>query len=90
MLAGMTSGSDLSRYSKGTKEYIIGTTGSLWMLGTLVSFMGLATMSAAQNIYGKIYWNCEYLVKNTPALDLEEPSPLSIITKVIIIPCTWI
>lgn len=55
--AGITNGSDFSRYAKGPKHYIFGTTLSAWIVGTLVSFIGLVTTSAAQKIYGEVYWN---------------------------------
>lgn len=55
--AGITNGSDFSRYAKGPKHYIFGTTLSAWVVGTLVSFIGLVTTSAAQKIYGEVYWN---------------------------------
>lgn len=55
--AGITNGSDFSRYAKGPKQYISGSVGSVWIVGTLVSFIGLVTTSACQKIYGEIYWN---------------------------------
>ncbi|RDW88204.1 uracil permease-2 [Coleophoma cylindrospora] len=55
--AGITNGSDFSRYAKGPKHYIAGSIGSVWIVGTLVSFIGLVTTSACQKIYGEIYWN---------------------------------
>ncbi|KAI0013531.1 NCS1 nucleoside transporter family protein-like protein [Xylariaceae sp. FL0662B] len=55
--AGITNGSDFSRYSRGWPAYIIGTTASGWVTGTLVCFLGLVTTSAAQKIYGEVYWN---------------------------------
>ncbi|KAH8591453.1 uracil permease [Bisporella sp. PMI_857] len=55
--AGMTNGSDFSRYAKRGKHYLIGTISCLWLTGTVVSFVGLVTTAACQKIYGKIYWN---------------------------------
>ena len=55
--AGITNGSDFSRYAKGPKHYIYGSIVSVWAVGTLVSFVGLVTTSACQKIYGEIYWN---------------------------------
>ncbi|RDW59965.1 NCS1 nucleoside transporter family protein-4 [Coleophoma cylindrospora] len=55
--AGMTNGSDFSRYARSKRDYIIGTISCLWATGTLVSFVGLVTTAACQKIYGKIYWN---------------------------------
>lgn len=55
--AGITNGSDFSRYAKGPKHYICGTMLSAWVVGVLVSFIGLVTTSAAQKIYGEVYWN---------------------------------
>lgn len=55
--AGITNGSDFSRYAKGPKHYISGSVASVWIVGTLVSFVGLVTTSACQKIYGEIYWN---------------------------------
>lgn len=55
--AGITNGSDFSRYAKGPKHYIFGTMLSAWIVGVLVSFIGLVTTSAVQNIYGQVYWN---------------------------------
>lgn len=54
--AGITNSSDFSRYAKGPKHYIGGTTLSAWVVGVLVSFIGLVTTSAAQKIYGEVYW----------------------------------
>ena len=55
--AGITNGSDFSRYAKGPKHYIGGTLLSAWIVGVMVSFIGLVTTSAAQKIYGEVYWN---------------------------------
>ncbi|KAL1689819.1 permease for cytosine/purines, uracil, thiamine, allantoin-domain-containing protein [Schizophyllum commune] len=55
--AGMTNGSDFSRYGKTAREYLIGTFLCLFCTGTMVSFVGLVTVSATQKIYGEVYWN---------------------------------
>ncbi|KAI0029783.1 permease for cytosine/purines, uracil, thiamine, allantoin-domain-containing protein [Vararia minispora EC-137] len=55
--AGMVNGSDFSRYGKSKSAFIIGTISCLFAVGIIVSFMGLVVTSAAQNIYGEIYWN---------------------------------
>lgn len=55
--AGITNGSDFSRYSRGWRAYVAGTISSGWVTGSLVSFIGLVTTSAAQKIYGEVYWN---------------------------------
>ncbi|KAI1082723.1 NCS1 nucleoside transporter family protein-like protein [Whalleya microplaca] len=55
--AGITNGSDFSRYARGWQSYVIGSTSSGWVTGTLVCFIGLVTTSAAQKIYGEVYWN---------------------------------
>lgn len=55
--AGITNGSDFSRYAKSPKHYLVGTTISAWVVGTLVSLIGLAVTSACQKIYGEVYWN---------------------------------
>lgn len=55
--AGITNGSDFSRYARGPKHYVCGTLLSAWVTGVLVSFVGLLTTSAAQKIYGQTYWN---------------------------------
>lgn len=60
--AGMTNGSDFSRYAKSKKDYVIGTLSCLWVTGTLVSFVGLVTTAACQKIYGEIYWNREFVL----------------------------
>ncbi|KAH8881480.1 uracil permease [Thozetella sp. PMI_491] len=55
--AGITNGSDFSRYARSGKDYVVGTFLCCWIAGVLVSFCGLVTTSAAQKIYGEIYWN---------------------------------
>ncbi|KAI1336903.1 NCS1 nucleoside transporter family protein-like protein [Xylariaceae sp. FL0016] len=55
--AGITNGSDFSRYSRNRRSYVIGTISSGLVTGSLVSLIGLVTTSAAQKIYGTIYWN---------------------------------
>lgn len=55
--AGITNGSDFSRYARGWQHYVTGTITSAWVTGVLVSFVGLVTTSAAQKIYGEVYWN---------------------------------
>lgn len=55
--AGMTNGSDFSRYAKRPRSYLYGTISCLFFTGTMVSFVGLVTTAACQKIYGKIYWN---------------------------------
>lgn len=55
--AGITNSSDFGRYAKGPKHYVGGTALSAWIVGVLVSFIGLVTTSAAQTIYGEVYWN---------------------------------
>lgn len=55
--AGITNGSDFSRYARGPKHYVAGTVLSAWIIGVLVSFIGLITTAAAQKIYGQVYWN---------------------------------
>mgnify|MGYP003624085612 CR=1 FL=1 len=57
LAAGITNGSDFSRYSKGRRHYIIGTIASCVVTGILVSLIGLVTAAAAQKIYGEVYWN---------------------------------
>ncbi|KAL0065251.1 hypothetical protein AAF712_007762 [Marasmius tenuissimus] len=60
LAAGMTNGSDFSRYAKSphaARRYIIGSVTCLISTGTLVSFVGLVVTAAAQKIYGQIYWN---------------------------------
>ncbi|KAK6062580.1 ncs1 nucleoside transporter family protein [Seiridium cupressi] len=55
--AGITNGSDFSRYARGWRSYVIGSITSGWVTGVLVCFIGLVTTSAAQKIYGEIIWN---------------------------------
>ncbi|KAI0383979.1 NCS1 nucleoside transporter family protein-like protein [Hypomontagnella monticulosa] len=55
--AGITNGSDFSRYARNWRAYIIGTITSGWITGILVCVIGLVTTSAAQKIYGQVYWN---------------------------------
>ncbi|THH13802.1 hypothetical protein EW146_g6456, partial [Bondarzewia mesenterica] len=55
--AGVTNGSDFSRYGKSARGYIMGTFTCLFCTGTMVSFIGLVVTAAAQKIYGEIYWN---------------------------------
>ncbi|KAI1484751.1 uracil permease [Biscogniauxia mediterranea] len=55
--AGITNGSDFSRYARGWRSYVAGTVLSGWVTGTLVSLVGLVTASAAQKIYGAVFWN---------------------------------
>ncbi|KAF2728930.1 NCS1 nucleoside transporter family protein-like protein [Polyplosphaeria fusca] len=57
LAAGITNGSDFSRYARGRKHYIIGTVLSCMIAGVMVSFIGLVTASAAQKIYGEVFWN---------------------------------
>ena len=55
--AGMTNGSDFSRYAKNKSGYIIGTFSCLFVTGTLVSLIGLTTTAACQRIFGTVFWN---------------------------------
>lgn len=55
--AGITNGSDFSRYSKRWQSYVIGSVTCGWIVGILVCIVGLVTTSAAQLIYGEVYWN---------------------------------
>ncbi|KAH7076955.1 NCS1 nucleoside transporter family protein-like protein [Paraphoma chrysanthemicola] len=57
LAAGITNGSDFSRYARGRRHYIIGTIASCVVTGILVSLIGLVTAAAAQKIYGEVYWN---------------------------------
>jgi NCS1 family nucleobase:cation symporter-1 len=57
LAAGITNGSDFSRYSRGRRHYIIGTISSCLVTGVLVSLIGLVTAAASQKIYGEVYWN---------------------------------
>ncbi|EIM83707.1 uncharacterized protein STEHIDRAFT_140792 [Stereum hirsutum FP-91666 SS1] len=55
--AGMTNGSDFSRYGKRKRDFILGTFTCLFCVGTLVSFVGLVVTAAGEKIYGTVYWN---------------------------------
>ncbi|KAK0449149.1 permease for cytosine/purines, uracil, thiamine, allantoin-domain-containing protein [Armillaria borealis] len=55
--AGMTNGSDFSRYSKSRWGYVLGSNSSIFLTAILVSLVGLIVTSACQQIYGEIYWN---------------------------------
>jgi Permease for cytosine/purines, uracil, thiamine, allantoin len=55
--AGMTNGSDWSRYGKNKTGFLAGTFLCLFMTGTLVCLIGLVTTAACQQIYGEVYWN---------------------------------
>ncbi|KAJ4324806.1 hypothetical protein N0V94_001035 [Neodidymelliopsis sp. IMI 364377] len=57
LAAGITNGSDFSRYASARRHYIYGTITSCVITGILVSFIGLVTAAAAQKIYGEVYWN---------------------------------
>ncbi|KAF2682590.1 hypothetical protein K458DRAFT_478578 [Lentithecium fluviatile CBS 122367] len=57
LAAGITNGSDFSRYARAPKSYVIGTITSCLITGVLVSLIGLVTAAAAQKIYGEVYWN---------------------------------
>lgn len=57
LAAGITNGSDFSRYASARRHYIIGTITSCLITGILVSLVGLVTAAAAQKIYGEVYWN---------------------------------
>jgi NCS1 family nucleobase:cation symporter-1 len=57
LAAGITNGSDFSRYASARRHYIYSTITSCFITGILVSFVGLVTASAAQKIYGEVYWN---------------------------------
>lgn len=57
LAAGITNGSDFSRYSRNRRSYMIGTITSCVITGVMVSLIGLVTAAAAQSIYGEIYWN---------------------------------
>lgn len=58
LAAGITNGSDFSRYSRNRRSYVYGTIGSCVITGILVSLIGLVTAAAAQNIYGEVYCKC--------------------------------
>ncbi|KAI2613720.1 NCS1 nucleoside transporter family protein-like protein [Hypoxylon fragiforme] len=55
--AGITNGSDFSRYSKNGRSFVIGTITSGWITGVLVCVIGLVTTSAAEKLYGEVFWN---------------------------------
>ncbi|KAJ4382672.1 hypothetical protein N0V86_001894 [Didymella sp. IMI 355093] len=55
--AGITNGSDFSRYASARRHYVYSTITSCFVTGVLVSFVGLVTAAAAQKIYGEVYWN---------------------------------
>ncbi|KAF2001266.1 NCS1 nucleoside transporter family protein-like protein [Amniculicola lignicola CBS 123094] len=57
LAAGITNGSDFSRYATRRRSYVIGTVLSCIVTGVLVSLIGLITAAACQKIYGEIYWN---------------------------------
>lgn len=57
LAAGITNGSDFSRYARSRRSYIYGTIASCVITGVLVSLVGLVTAAAAQKIYGEVYWN---------------------------------
>jgi NCS1 family nucleobase:cation symporter-1 len=55
--AGITNGSDFSRYAKRPRSWVIGTVSSGIITGTIVSLSGLVTASACQKLYDEVYWN---------------------------------
>ncbi|RMZ66791.1 NCS1 nucleoside transporter family [Pyrenophora seminiperda CCB06] len=55
--AGITNGSDFSRYASKRRNYIYGTVASCVITSILVSLVGLVTAAAGQKIYGEVYWN---------------------------------
>jgi len=55
--AGITNGSDFSRYASKRRNYIYGTVASCVITSVLVSLIGLVTAAAGQKIYGEVYWN---------------------------------
>ncbi|KZM22184.1 nucleobase transmembrane transporter [Ascochyta rabiei] len=57
LAAGITNGSDFSRYASARRHYLYSTITSCLVTGILVSFVGLVTAAAAQKIYGEVYWN---------------------------------
>ncbi|EUC48695.1 hypothetical protein COCMIDRAFT_33771 [Bipolaris oryzae ATCC 44560] len=57
LAAGITNGSDFSRYARRRRSYLWGTFGSCLVTGVLVSLIGLVTAAAGQKIYGEVYWN---------------------------------
>jgi nucleobase:cation symporter-1, NCS1 family len=56
LAAGITNGSDFSRYGRAPRSYVIGAVTSCVVTGVLVSLIGLVTAAAAQKIYGEVYW----------------------------------
>jgi len=52
--AGITNGSDFSRYARAPKHYVLGTVLSAWVTGVLVSLVGLVVTAACQKIYGEV------------------------------------
>ncbi|THW05324.1 NCS1 nucleoside transporter family protein-like protein [Aureobasidium pullulans] len=63
--AGITNGSDFSRYARSPKNYVLGTVLSAWVTGVLVSLVGLVVTAACQKIYGEVYWNPPDLLMRT-------------------------
>jgi NCS1 family nucleobase:cation symporter-1 len=55
--AGITNGSDFSRYARSSKSYVLGTILSAWVTGVIVSLVGLVVTAACQKVYGELYWN---------------------------------
>lgn len=63
LAAGITNGSDFSRYAAARRHYVIGTITSCLCTGVLVSFIGLVTAAAAQKIYNEVYWSKSLVYK---------------------------
>ncbi|CAN9342399.1 unnamed protein product [Alternaria alternata] len=57
LAAGITNGSDFSRYARSRRHYIHGTVASCVITNVVVSLVGLVTTASGQKIYGEIYWN---------------------------------
>ncbi|USP77070.1 ncs1 nucleoside transporter family protein [Curvularia clavata] len=57
LAAGITNGSDFSRYAKARRSYVCGTITSCVITGVLVSLIGLVTAASGQKLYGEVYWN---------------------------------
>lgn len=57
LAAGITNGSDFSRYAKARRSYVLGTIASCVITGVLVSLIGLVTAASGQKMYGEVYWN---------------------------------
>ncbi|CAN9315255.1 unnamed protein product [Alternaria alternata] len=57
LAAGITNGSDFSRYARSRRHYIHGTIASCVITNVVVSLVGLVTTASGQKIYGEIYWN---------------------------------